>query len=389
MFIIWLIVFSITAGFAVYLYFQNRYLKYSKSEDIYMKTLIQNLPIGLYFRDIKGKILLANVEFSKITGIPADSICGKNIFDIYSSMYIEDIIREDGLSIKTGNSVNVERVISFPQSEHCYRILKTPMFGQNKEVVGFVVFLSNIDKAKETESSKQSFVATLTHDLKTPTNAQLSTLNMLLKGMFGKLNAEQTQMITLTKDSCQYMSDLIATIMDTYNSDYGEIELKQENFDIEALLEEVCESSRTVAQQNGQTIEIKTYGHEFHITADKLQIKRVIVNLLSNALTYGYPNCPIYIALETSSDGVDIHIENKSKQIPESELKTIFDKFKKTKFAHFNKTGTGLGLYLARQVVKRHNGKIYAKSYENGTCIFGFTLPLTNKNMNENSTKAV
>ena len=71
----------------------------------------------------------------------------------------------------------------------------------------------NIKQEKEQDKIKQSFLANLVHDLKTPTNAQLSTLKMLNNETFGSLNSEQREMITLTHESCKYMSDLIGTIM--------------------------------------------------------------------------------------------------------------------------------------------------------------------------------
>lgn len=384
----WFIVFSIIAGVAIYLYCQNRYLKGFKKQDIYMETLIKNLPVGLYFRNLKGNILLANNEFSKITGVAKEKLDGGNIFDIFSKEYIETIIREDSLISKTKESISTQREIRFLNKKHSYRILKTPMFDESKNVIGFAVFLLNIDKECETESSRESFVATLTHDLKTPTNAQLSTLNMLLNGLFGKLNEEQRHMITLTKDSCQYMADLIATILDTYNYDSGQIELKFEEFDIISLICELCSNSN-IMSENGQKIEFKKTCDKCIVYADRLQIKRVIVNLLSNALTYGYPQTPVKVVFENHEDSINLFIENKSKQIPESELKTIFDKFKKTKFSHFNKTGTGLGLYLARQVIKKHKGEIYARSFENGTCIFGFKLPVSKCIKSEQSSNII
>lgn len=374
---IWFIVFGIITVVVICLYVLCRCLKQIKKRDIYLKTLIEDLPVGLYFKDLRGNILLANKTFANMTGFSKEDIIGKNIFNIFTADHIDEIVRDDALVYSTKKSLSVDSVIPFVNSKHYYRILKTPMLDDNKDVIGYSVFLVNIDREIENESSKQSFVATLTHDLKTPTNAQLSTLNMLLQGMFGKLNDEQSQMLTLTKDSCQYMSDLIATILDAYSCDYGNIELKVEEFDIIELIYEICKTVKVMAAANNHSIEFRSRYSECFISADKLQIKRVIMNFLSNALTYSYSNCPIHIVLEKQNEDINLYVENKSEQIPENELKTIFDKFKKTKFSHFNKTSTGLGLYLAKQVIKMHNGEIYAKSFENGTCIFGFKIPVS------------
>ena len=243
--------------------------------------------------------------------------------------------------------------------------------------------LSNkIKNEQEAEKQKQSFLATLVHDLKTPTNAQINTLKLLKSGTFGQLTTEQYHMIELTHDSCRYMSDLISTIMETYNCDYGNVHLQKSEFDISELIIELCESVKTLAMYNHQQIKF-TMNQSCTIYADKLQIKRVLQNLLSNAITYGFKNTTIEIILKTNKNSIEISIKNISKQIPQNELATIFDKFKKTNFSNFNKAGTGLGLYLSKQIVNLHNGKIYAESLDDGTCIFGFRIPAATK-INDN-----
>lgn len=245
------------------------------------------------------------------------------------------------------------------------------------------LFLSNqIKIEREAEKNKQSFLATLVHDLKTPTNAQINTLKLLKNGTFGQLTTEQYHMIELTHDSCRYMSDLIGTIMETYNCDYGNIHLQKSEFDISELITELCESVKTLAMYNHQQIKF-SMNQSCSIYADKLQIKRVLQNLLSNAITYGFKHTVIEINLITNKNSIEISIKNISKQIPGNELATIFDKFTKTKFSHFNTSGTGLGLYLSKQIISLHNGKIYAKSLEDGTCIFGFRIPTATK-INDN-----
>ena len=234
----------------------------------------------------------------------------------------------------------------------------------------------NIRKEQEHEKLKQSFLANLVHDLKTPTNAQINTLRMLNDETFGSLNSEQRKMITLTHESCRYMSDLIGTIMETYNHDNGEVHLHKNNFDIIELINEINEELKSLYKYNHQKIEFnKNDCTCCIINADKLQIKRVILNLLSNAITYGFKNSIITISLILQKNKIEIIVKNISKQIPEKELKTIFDRYKKTQFARYNKTGNGLGLYLSKKIVELHKGNIYAKSFNDGTCIFGFDIP--------------
>lgn len=360
----------------IQLYWQYKCLNQKKRET-FLETLMNNLPVGIYSKDLEGKITFANNEFAKMINYPHKKLKTKSIYDIYPNTDIENILREDAIVLKTKKTLTLEKtIIETGNESHSYQIIKSPIPDKNNNITGFIVLLQNIDNEKNLEKNKQSFVATLTHDLKTPTHAQINILNLLLDGTFGKLNSEQFEMITLTHNSCKYMSDLIGTIMDTYNHDNGSVTLQKEEFDIISVINEICDDTKALKKQNNLTIELVSDYNKYNVIADKLQIKRVIVNLLSNAITYSYPNSTIYIHVEEQNNYLNLYIKNKSKQIPENELKTIFDKYKKTKFAHFNKTSTGLGLYLSKQVITLHHGEIYAKSYKDNTCIFGFKIPI-------------
>ena len=244
----------------------------------------------------------------------------------------------------------------------------------------------NLNKERETENQKQCFLATLVHDLKTPTNAQLNTLNLLKKGTFGNLNSEQKEMINLTQESCKYMSNLIGTIMQTYNYDCGKIHLIKDNFDISNLVVELCDSTKVLCLQKNQKLELD-YDKNVPIIiyADKLQIKRVILNLISNAITYGYSNTVIKISFKKNITNFEFCIKNMSKPISQSELKTIFDKYKKTEYARFNKTSSGLGLYLSKRIIELHHGKIFANSNSKGCCTFKFIIPTVKSSLLKSS----
>ena len=108
---------------------------------------------------------------------------------------------------------------------------------------------------------------------------------------------------------------------------------------------------------------------------DRIQIKRVLVNLLGNAITYAYNDTNIEISVLLQKDFVKVQITNYSPYINPSLLKNLFEKYV-THAAKYNKIGVGLGLYLSKQIVNAHNGQIGAISFEENKNIFEFTLPL-------------
>lgn len=231
-----------------------------------------------------------------------------------------------------------------------------------------------LKKYKYITAKEKSLVAAVTHDLKNPTRAQINMLTLLLKGQFGSLNPEQQEMIRLARGSSKYMSNLVGTILTDYQADERVLRLNKTKFDLKNVVEEICDVNRYLAKDKGQKFIINCRTNVGCVYADKLQIERVISNLVSNAIRYGNRNSKIIITIKRLDNTIKFSIANKSNPIPKNELKYIFNKFAKTKTSHFLSDSTGLGLYVAKYVINLHHGKMYAKSLPDGTCIFGFRL---------------
>ncbi len=364
-----------------YILILNRRLKKLRIKEIYLEYLLKYVPLGIYFKDLSGKIKLVNNEFSKITKTSKNELINKTVYDIFPNMK-NKIDEDDSLIRKKKQPVSFETNITLNEYESFFRIVKSPVINIEGKVIGFIVLFKNINAEKEVEANKESFIATLTHDLKTPTYAQLNTLKMLLNENFGTLTPYQKEILELSKGSCVYTLDLISTILDTYCYDNGRIKLNNTKFDIINLIYTLCKGLEGLTKEKSQTIIFEHKDTECFINADMLQIKRVIVNMLSNAITYGNKASNIKIKLKNDNNILKISIINKSEPIPEKDLSTMFNRFKETKLSCYNKASTGLGLYLSKQIIDMHKGEIFVKSYKDGTCIFGFKLP---KDENKNN----
>lgn len=238
-----------------------------------------------------------------------------------------------------------------------------------------------IRKYKHIYKDGMSFIAALTHDLKSPTFAQINMLDLILKGKFGQLNSEQYEMLSLTRNSAKYVSNLIGTILVDHRNRLTSEVLNKSYFDIVVLVNSVLKKHG--CSVIGKNIKIIFNACDsLKIYADQLQIERVITNFISNAITYSFENSVISINLSCVNNFVNFTISNKSYFIPEKELKNIFNKYSKTVNSKYNPASTGLGLYTAKKIITLHRGKIYAKSSKDGVCTFGFILE--NKNPSGN-----
>ncbi len=217
-----------------------------------------------------------------------------------------------------------------------------------------------INVLKEIEKLKEDFVATLTHDLKVPILAEKNMLNFLLDKRFGELNEKQTEALLHLKNSNKELVELVEIILETYKLNETKIELNHEETNVNSLIEETIEEMRPIADTDA--IQIK-YWTEFDrkIKLDKFYMKRVLKNLILNAISFSNPSSVVDVALCNDNKNIYIKITNYGKGIKKEELKHVFDKYYTTA-KKFRKVGTGLGLYLSNKIIQAHKGRIFIES---------------------------
>lgn len=223
------------------------------------------------------------------------------------------------------------------------------------------------------QTKKDEFLAKIIHDLKTPTTAQIKALESFLATCSDKINEEEKDLIELTLNSCNYMQKLIDTFGSVYKLNFENIILSYEKFSIIDLINKTIQELNILLKYYNLKIEFK-YNNDIIVNADRLQIKRVLENLISNAINYAFKNSTIYIQTELKKGEVTFEIKNSSHFIEPKILKEIFEKFK-THPSNYNKAGVGLGLYLSKEIIHAHFGKMIAKSYPDDVNIFGFVIP--------------
>lgn len=245
-------------------------------------------------------------------------------------------------------------------------------------MMGYQMYL--IKKYKNLNKDEMSYVATLTHDLKSPATAQINMLNLLLNGHFGTLNPKQYEMLKMTCSSAKYMSNLVGSVLTFYKYSSNSIILSKSDFDLVSLINSVIKQNELLLSDKNMKVRFNCVNPVCMVNGDKLQIERVLVNLFTNAVTYGFENTDIIINLKYIGGIVNFSISNKSHFIPQKELKTVFNMFSKTVNSRQNSASIGLGLYASKQIIAKHGWDIYANSTPDGICTFGFRLSKENNN---------
>ena len=226
----------------------------------------------------------------------------------------------------------------------------------------YMVVITNYTNQKEIESLKEDFVATMTHDLKVPIIAESNMLEFFLNGKFGKLSDSQKEALNTMSVSNKELLELVQTVLDTYKVKEGEIDLNPEKVSVKKFLEEIKDEMTSIAQKNNNEIVLNVKS-DFDINVDYLQFKRVIKNLVNNAIIYGQPDTNVEITAKQKENKSYIYVKDYGKGIAKEDIDKVFNKYYS---AHkkFRKIGTGLGLYLSQKLVQAHGGTLEVTSKE-------------------------
>ena len=221
---------------------------------------------------------------------------------------------------------------------------------------------------------KETFLAMVTHDLKTPVNAEICALELLLKNSGLELNSVQNEIIKDILGAAKYMKSLVDNILHKYKFDNENLTLNKKHISLKLLIAECIEETKYLFEERNQQLIFNCSVRNSEAVVDCLEIKRVVHNLLFNAIEYGFKNSKITIELYETKTEFVFGIKNFCHGIDLANPNEVFDKFV-TLAQQSKKAGTGLGLYICKKIVEAHGGTICAESKVDDYTKITFTLP--------------
>ena len=229
-----------------------------------------------------------------------------------------------------------------------------------------------IARLDEAITSQRQFMEDISHELKTPLSVLKGELEVTLKRIRSAQEYETTLHSSL--EEVNHLAGLVENLLTLARFDAKTTTLQALPVDLNLLIKDTVEAISVLAIQKNITFQLNST-HTADILADKNQLKRLILNILDNAVKYTPPGGKISIDLRQQKDSVDIDIADTGIGIPESELPHIFDRFYRVDKSR-SSIGFGLGLSIAQSIAMAHGGKIYAKTNAPQGTIFIISLPV-------------
>ena len=323
-----------------------------------LNTLLENLPLLVYMKDKNRNLVVANNESRNFVLNGIDSY--SNGVEIDMKDALPEVENEDNYVLQNKKYLQKEKVVKGSDGkQHWYKIHKAPILTSNNEINGLVAIAKNIDADKKLEHQRDLFLATLSHDLKNPLQAQISSLQMLYREYYGKIDEGHQEVMALIIESAKYMKDMLCTLLKTCKQNNGIIQLVYSRFDILSLMTKSIREVRDLGKIKNVEIRFnsKLTEDEKLMYADENQLRRVIGNMLNNAINYAFENSVVDISIKLENGFYVFDFKNESEEISESLKVNIFDKYVCGNPLESN-SGVGLGLYFCRKILEAHEGTI-------------------------------
>ncbi|HUS00119.1 MAG TPA: PAS domain S-box protein [Chitinophagaceae bacterium] len=360
-------------------------LKSAEQKQAMLAAIVDSSDDAIVSKDLNGFITSWNQGAEKIFGYKQSEVIGKHITIIIP----EDRLDEETLiitKIRNGERVSHFDTIRKAKDGKLINISVTvsPVKDKNGKVIGASKVARDITDKVEMEKQRQlfterlqelnhykdEFMAMASHELKTPLTVIKANLQILEHKMH---DDNKVDFVNKTLNQVNKLTNLISDLLDVSKIQAGKLELNRSNFDLIPFLQEIVEDIQQTSSDH--KIILNTHNKELVARADKDRLEQVVVNLLTNAIKYSPNAKEVIVDAGIKDNNIIVSISDTGIGIPDDDMDKVFTRFFRVRGLASTFSGSGIGLYISSEIIKRHGGEMWAESRIGKGSIFYFSIP--------------
>jgi PAS domain S-box-containing protein len=344
------------------------------------ESIVESISEAIIVTDNKFKIILINRLAEEIFNVSMEDSLDRHVKEVIGENKIYEWIQKVVTTHKPLSIDTTPYVALGPEDKKKYfRPKLTPMISQSGEVLGVVSILQDVTRFKELDKLKSDFMATISHEFRTPLTSISMSIDILNQEILGTLNNEQKELLLSTNDDLKRLRKMAKELLELSRLEAGRENIKKENISVNDIVDFTLKPLWLPFKDKDVSLDVKIDEQIPIIYVDKTQISTVMTNILNNALRYTNKGGSVIITISRSSEDVIFSISDTGRGIPKEHKDMIFDKFYQFKEAIDSTPGSvGLGLSISKEIVESYNGKIWVDSRPGQGSTFTFTLPIKN-----------
>ena len=336
-------------------------------------AIVKSISDPLLVLDAEYRIVLTNHAFERFFNLAEPDVLGKHFLEAVLNGEIFSHISD---TVRSG-AEHREKIFQLHGGyDHYFNVVVVSVKEPENNHGGLIVLFQNVTELKELERVKTDFVATISHEFKTPLTSILMAASMLSDSSLGHLDAEQLEIVETLKDDGEKLANLVNDLLELSRIESGREVYQFALCSLREVVEASAGSFADMAARRGVRMTVDIPEKLPPVVADAEKISWVVNNLIGNALKYTDAGDDISVSAEMDGQSVRIAVMDTGTGIMPEYIDHIFDKFYQARGGEGEARGMGLGLYAAREIVHAHGGGIWVESEPGAGSTFTFTLPL-------------
>lgn len=351
-------------------------------------SIVRSIPDPLIVLDSNYRIVMVNRACEEYFHFNGEKTLGKHFLETIRD---GELFRFITSGMESRETVS-DKVLSFPAYQNDpalpnekggYFNVTVTKIGNNGAALGCIVLMQNVTGFKELERVKTDFVATVSHEFKTPLTSIIMGASMLEGGNLGILDSRQKNVVDAIIEDGERLSGFVSELLEVSRLEAGKAVYSFEPCSVGAIARQSIHPFLETARRKNVTITNDIEEDLPPIFADFERVTWVFNNLIGNALKYTRAGDSITVGAQVSGTFMEVAVKDTGDGIPPEYLSRIFEKFVQVKGRDTEVRGTGLGLAVAKEIIAAHGGTISVESELDAGSTFRFTLPLYGQNQRE------
>ena len=366
-----------------------------KESEERFRAIASNAMDAIILIDEKGEIVFWNSSTERIFGYTSEEIMHQNIHELIAPLNYHNDAKEGLLNFqKTGKGPALDKLLEMDArnkdgTEFPIELTVSAVTIKNKlHAIGIVRDISERKKAEkaiekqnlllqEMNDKKNELLSIAAHDIRNPLSVIKGYADLLIMYSKDSLKEDQVEMITKIQSSTKFIIQLLNDLLDYSALESGKVKLDKQKDDFVGFIEEYIQNNAIVALQKNINIFSDIQKDLPQISFDKMKLQQVLNNLISNAIKFSNAGSKIIIKIKMENMKILVSVQDNGQGIPADEISKLFKPFQKTSVKSTEgEKSTGLGLVIARNIIRAHGGDITVSSEVGKGSTFTFTLPI-------------
>jgi PAS domain S-box-containing protein len=349
------------------------------------QAIINHLSDGLIMLDSHCRVALVNPRAEHYLGIKEREVLGYDVrekFDNPDWTSFFKVAHWCPLSSREiKNKVFKEEFVLLKPRKIYIKTQTSTVQNEQGETIGFIKVLHDITRDRELDEIKSDFISIASHQLKTPLSTIKWNLEIIDKPNIGKLTDPQKDLLEKTKEANEEMINVVRDLLDVSKIEQGRSHPQLSTNSLPTIIRDVITHYQQYAEKKNIKLNTDLPNHDIKFLFDASAIKIALTNLVDNAVKYtpGHGRVSVSLAFEPTGNPTHavVNVSDTGVGIPKEEQKHLFTKFFRSKnISRLNTKGTGLGLYIAKNIIDLHHGRISCESTQDRGTTFSISLPL-------------